>query len=44
MLAFVDVLCHGVLIFKKGSTEVDSATEALDLALQRGVAFYETES
>ena len=33
MLEFVDVHCHGVLIFKKGSMEVDSAIEALDLTL-----------
>ena len=39
MLAFVDVLCHGVLIFKKGSMEVDSSTEVFVLTLQIGVTF-----
>ena len=33
------VHCHGVLIFKKGSMEVDSSIEALDLTLQRGATF-----
>ena len=36
MLEFVDVHCHDLLIFKKGSMEVDSSIEALDLTLQRG--------
>ena len=39
VLEFVDVHCHGVLILKKGSMEIDSSIEALDLTLQRGATF-----
>ena len=39
MLKLVVIHCHGVLIFKKGSMEVDNSIEALGLTLQRGATF-----